>query len=521
MTPDHEVLIVGAGIGGIGVGIALRDAGITDFVIVDRADGIGGVWHANRYPGVSVDVPALAYQFSFDPNPNWSRVFAPGEEVRQYLHDLVDRYGLRPHIRLNTTVSSRVWDEREHLWRVILDDNREITARYVVGAIGVFPEPRVAAIEGLGEFQGKVMHSTSWDENYDIAGKRVAVIGTGASALQIVPEIAPKVATLDVYQRTPIWVLQKPDAQIPPWLKALFRRVPTTARFTNRIATAFSELFTIKMLVHHAKAPWIVHRIEGMARDHLTKSVRDPGLRLRLTPNYGFGCKRPSFSNTYLAAFERENVELVTDPVDRITADGIRTVDGVERPVDVIVAATGFHMAFTPEVYRRSPVIGRNGFNLADYFERERYQAYESITIPGLPNHFMIYGPYGGTGGAYHVMVENGGRHIVRVIEEARRRGATAVEVTERATENYHRRVARMMATSLFFTNNCATANSYHFDQHGDVTALRPTSGRQSRRASRTFPLSDYRFETQPRVTVADHAVTGSAPEPATGRRVH
>ncbi|BDB44845.1 MULTISPECIES: flavin-containing monooxygenase [Mycobacterium] len=501
MTPDHEVLVIGAGIGGIGVGIALREAGITDFKIVDRADGVGGVWHANRYPGVAVDIPAMAYQFSFDPNPGWSRVFAPGAEVRAYLRGMVDRYGLQPHIELRTSVSSRTWDEQEHVWRVVLNGTREITTRYVVSAIGVFPEPKPAQIDGIGEFRGKIMHSTTWDENYDIAGKRVAVVGTGASALQIVPAIASQVAHLDVYQRTPIWVLKKFDPDIPPWMKDLFTRVPLATRLGNRIVTALSELFTIKLPVHHAKAPWFAHRIERAARDHLERSVCDPVLRRQLTPDYGFACKRPSFSNTYLAAFERDNVDLVTDTIEQITPEGIRTVDGKDRPVDAIVLATGFHMAFSPEVYRRSPVVGRNGFNLADYFERERYQAYESITMPGLPNHFMIYGPYGGTGGAYHVMVENGGRHIVRVIQEARRRGATAVEVTREATERYHRVVASKMTTSLWFTNNCAAANSYYFDQHGDVTAIRPTSGRQSKRASRTFPLNDYRFETKTSVT--------------------
>ncbi len=518
MTPDHEILVIGAGIGGIGVGIALRDAGITDFKIVDRADGVGGVWHSNRYPGVAVDIPAMAYQFSFEPNPGWSRVFAPGGEVREYLRGLVDRHGLQPHIELHTAVSSRTWDEQEHVWRVVLNGTQEITARYVVSAIGVFPEPKPADIKGIGEFRGKVMHSTTWDENYDIAGKRVAVVGTGASALQIVPAIAPRVAHLDVYQRTPIWVLKKFDPDIPPWLKELFGRAPWAARLGNRIATMFSELFTIKLPVHHAKAPWFAHRIERAARDHLERSVRDPVLRRRLTPDYGFACKRPSFSNTYLAAFERDNVDLVTDTIEQITPEGIRTLDGLERPVDAIVLATGFHMAFTPEVYRRSPVVGRSGFNLADYFERERYQAYESITMPGLPNHFMIYGPYGGTGGAYHVMVENGGRHIVRVLQEAHRRGATAVEVTREATERYHRGVASKIATSLWFTNNCAAANSYYFDQHGDVTAIRPTSGRQSRRASRTFPLSDYRFETTKPVEVFSTATTGRRPTQQDGR---
>jgi cation diffusion facilitator CzcD-associated flavoprotein CzcO len=233
--------------------------------------------------------------------------------------------------------------------------------------------------------------------------------------------------------------------------------------------------------------------------------VKDPGLREKLTPDYDFGCKRPSVSNRYLSTFNRSNVSLVTDRIERITPTGVLASDGSERPVDVLVLATGFYLASAPENYRTRPVQGRDGFDLADHYEHERLKAYESISMPGLPNHFMIFGPYGWTGASWHVLVESASRHIVRVIEECRRRGATEVEVTEEATDRYHEFVLQRMSKALWYGSNCATANSYYYDHHGDTPYLRPTSGRAAFKAAKSFPLSDYRFteaRTRPREPV-------------------
>jgi cation diffusion facilitator CzcD-associated flavoprotein CzcO len=223
--------------------------------------------------------------------------------------------------------------------------------------------------------------------------------------------------------------------------------------------------------------------------------VKDPELRRKLTPEYGMGCKRPSVSNDYLRTFNRENVELITEPIDRVTPAGIATAEG-ERPLDAIIMATGFRLASDPENYRRTPVRGRDGFDLATQYEEHRLKAYESISMPGLPNHFMIFGPYGWTGSSWHVLVQTASTHIVRVLEEARRRRATFVEVSEEATDRYHGTVLERMSGSIWFSNNCDGANSYYFDHHGDVPYVRPTSGREAGRAARSFPLDDYRFET-------------------------
>jgi cation diffusion facilitator CzcD-associated flavoprotein CzcO len=496
MSPDHEVAIIGAGLSGLGMGAALRRAGIGDFVILERAGDVGGTWRDNTYPGIDVDIPTFAYQFSYELKPDWSRLFAKGAEVKAYVDDFVAKHGLRPHIRFGSEVASRTWDEDAHVWRLAVNGD-EVTARFVVSAIGAFVDPKPPGIPGLEDFAGKVIHSTRWDHGYDLAGKRVAVVGTGASAVQIVPEIARVVERLDVYQRTPIWVSPKFDPAIPAWAQRMFRRLPFTQRVARAVASAGTELVIVFMVVNYRRLPFLARAVEANNKRWLKRWVRDPELRRKLTPQYGMGCKRPSISNRYLPAFNRDNVELVTDTIERITADGVRTADGTERVVDAIVLATGFRMASDPENYRRTPVRGRDGFDLATHYEQHRLKAYEGISMPGLPNHFMIFGPYGWTGASWHVLVQTASRHIVRVIGECRRRGATEAEVTPEATDRFHAFVLERMSGSLWLTSDCSGANSYYFDHHGDVPYLRPTSGRQAERASRTFALDDYRYRTR------------------------
>jgi cation diffusion facilitator CzcD-associated flavoprotein CzcO len=494
VTPDHEVAIVGAGISGLGMGAALLHAGIDDFVIFERAGDVGGTWRDNTYPGIGVDIPTFAYQFSYEMKPDWSRFFAKGAEVKAYIDDYVDKYGLAPYIRFDSEVAARTWDEDAHLWRLRVNGD-EVTARFVVSAIGAFVDPKPPGLEGLGDFQGKVIHSARWDHDYELAGKRVAIVGTGASAVQIVPEIAREVGRLDVYQRTPIWIAPKFDPEIPGWLQSLFRRVPLTQRLMYEGCAAVVEFILTFMVVNFGRFSLPVRRAEAQCRRWLEASVEDPEVRAKLTPDYNLGCKRPSISNSYLRAFNRENVELVTDEIERVTARGIRAADGAERDVDAIVLATGFRLASDPENFRRTPVRGRDGFDLATHYERNRLKAYEGISMPGLPNHFMMFGPHAFTGAAWHVLVQNTSRHVVRVLAECRRRGATAVEVTPEATDRFFALVERRLAGSLWATGNCATANSYYYDHHGDTPYLRPTSSWQARRAAARFPLDDYRYE--------------------------
>src|SRR3954447_8985511 len=493
--PDHEVAIIGAGLGGIGMAIALRGAGIDDFVVLERAGDIGGTWRDNTYPGLTVDIPAQAYQFSFEPKPDWSHVYARGREVKAYVDQCADRYDVRRFVRLRAEVLARTWDEDARLWHLELPGGEELRARFVISAVGAFVNPKSPEIEGLDEFRGDVQRSFAWDRSIPLDGRRAAVVGTGASALQIVPKIAPKLARLDVYQRTPIWVGPKFDPPIPHPLQQFYRRNPRVQDAVRRQTTRLVEAGLVGLVVHHDELGWITRGAGWLARNVWYRSqIRDTELRRRLTPDYEVGCKRPSVSNTYLRTFNRPNVELVTDPIERVTATGVRTADGREREIDVLILATGFRMATDPENYRSNPVRGRDGFDLAEFYANNRVRSYESVSMPGLPNHFMIFGPYGWTGGTWHQLVETASHHIVRVISEARRRGATAVEVREEAADRWTEFAVERLSRSLWHTGLCETANSYYFDHHGDTPFLRPTSSKQAWRAARTFPLSDYEF---------------------------
>jgi cation diffusion facilitator CzcD-associated flavoprotein CzcO len=493
-SPDHEVAVIGAGIGGIGMAIALRRAGIDDFVVLERASDIGGTWRDNRYPGIAVDIPAQAYQFSFELKPDWSRVFARGAEVKAYIDHCADRYDVRRHVRLDSEVLSREWDDGAQLWRLSLPGGVVVTARFVVSAIGAFVNPRPAAIEGLDSFAGDVLRSSSWDPAVELRGKRVAVVGTGASALQIIPSIARKVASLDVYQRTPIWVGPKLDWRTSRAVVRLFERRPEVQQAVRTGVTRVVEAGLVGLVVDHDRLGWITRAAGWLGRNVWYRQVRDPDVRRRLTPRYEVGCKRPSVSNRYLWTFNRSNVSLVSERIEHAVPSGVRTVDGRVRSADVLVLATGFRMATDPENYRRNPVRGRGGFDLATYYAENRVRSYESVSMPGLPNHFMIFGPYGWTGGTWHTLVETAAHHIVRVLQEARRRGASSVEVREEAADRWTSFAVDRLSRSLWHTGTCETANSYYYDQHGDTPFLRPTSSRQAWRAARTFPLEDYEF---------------------------
>jgi cation diffusion facilitator CzcD-associated flavoprotein CzcO len=492
--PDHEIAIIGAGIGGLGMAAALKRKNFQDFVIFERADDVGGTWRDNTYPGIAVDVPVFSYQFSYDLKPDWSRFFPRGEEVKGYIDEFTDKHAIRPHIRFNSEVRSRTWDEENRLWRLDVG-GREFTARYVISAIGPFVDPRPSGVEGVDDFKGKTIHSARWDHDYDLTGKRVAIVGTGASAVQIVPSIARDVERLDVYQRTPIWIAPKFDPKIPGWMKRMFKRFPFTERIAVALASGGTEFIVVKLPLNYSRLPLAARLIEARLRFFIRRQVKDRELARRLTPDYGLGCKRPSISNHYLRSFARDNVDLVTDPIARVTEKGVLTADGTEREVDVLILATGFRLAFDPEIFRRTPVRGRDGFDLASQYQEHRLKAYESISLPGLPNHFMIFGPYGWTGASWHVLVQTASTHIIRVLEEARRRGADVVEVSQEATERYHEQVLRNLEGGVWQQPSCGNSNSYYFDHHGDTPYLRPNTGREAARAAHTFPLSDYSYE--------------------------
>lgn len=491
MHPDHEVAVVGGGFSGIGAAIALTKAGIEEFVVIEEGDGVGGAWHWNTYPGVGVDIPSFSYQFSYEQRSDWSRTYAPGTELKGYAESLVDDYGLRPKLRLNTRITGAAFDEEHDLWHLSTSGGDELTARHVVGATGVLTQPKPPAIEGLEDFRGATVHTARWDHDLALGGQRVAVIGTGASAVQLIPSIAPEVRSLTVFQRTPIWCLPKLDTPLPGLLRTALKRIPGAKGVLRALSQSYVEL-TFPLAAHYAGVLPLPKAGEAIAKHHLRQQVTDPLLRGKLTPSYSLGCKRPSFSNHYLRAFNRANVTLETAPIERVTATGVRTTDGTEHPVDVLVLATGFKV-FEAGNMPPFPVTGAGGADLDGFWREHRFQAYQGVSVPGFPNFFSILGPYGYNGASYFTLIENQMRHITRCLRRARAEQATRVEVTEEANARFFEEVLSRRDKQVFFQGGCGDSNSYYFDVNGDVP-FRPASTVEAAWRAGHFDLDDYRF---------------------------
>jgi cation diffusion facilitator CzcD-associated flavoprotein CzcO len=335
-----------------------------------------------------------------------------------------------------------------------------------------------------------------------VTGQRVGVIGTGATAVQLVPELAARAERLHVFQRTPIWVLPKPDLPMPGPVRAIFRRLPVVQDSVRLTASALVEAGMVVGVIYNRQLPQISRAIERAGRLWIRAQVRDPELRRQLTPQYGFGCKRPSMSNSYFRTFTRDDTELVTDPIERITPSGLVTADGTERELDTLILATGF-LTTEPDNAPSVPVLGRGGEDLGRFWQEQRFQAYEGITLPKFPNTFGIFGPYAFTGSSWMFMVENQVHHAVRVIQEARRRGATLAEIRQEPHDDFFQDMLRRQENTIFFNNNCGTSNSYYFDRHGDAPFVRPSTALEAWWRSRHFDLDHYRFDTLEREEAA------------------
>jgi cation diffusion facilitator CzcD-associated flavoprotein CzcO len=492
--PDHVLpaLVVGGGFAGIGMGIALKRAGL-DFQILEAAEDVGGTWRDNVYPGVAVDIPSFTYSFSFEQRPTWSRVFAEGRELHDYAHHCVQKYGLAPHIRYGAKAEEARYREEDGTWQVTLASGTRLAARVLISATGLLTQPKYPEIPGLERFAGRVIHSARWPVGTSLAGQRVAIIGTGATSVQLVPALAPAVSKLHVFQRTPIWVLPKLDAPLGRAAHALFSGVPTSQHLLRMVTTLGTEAVMVLAIVYQREFPWLVSAVERVARTQLRVQVHDRRVREALTPRYGFGCKRPSFSNTYLPSFNRANVALETGGIRAITEHGITTADGRELPIDTLVCATGFRTYEKGNLptYR---VVGKAGRELGEFWERERYQAYLGASVPGFPSFFLMVGPYAATGSSWFAMIENQAAHITRCLDLARARGASRIEVTQAAHDRYFAEVLRRQKSTVFFNHQCSGSHSYYFDKHGDAVFYRPASGLEAYLTSRHFSAADYSF---------------------------
>ena len=494
MTSEYfDAVIVGAGFAGIGAAIQLKRNGIDDFVILDREDDLGGTWYVNHYPGLAVDVPTTTYSYFFEPNPNWSRLFTPGPEIKQYADDVADKYDVRKHMRFNTTVEGARWDEDASVWRIALAGGETLTARYLITATGFLSQPAIPDIPGIADFEGKVIHTTKWENDFDASGRRIAVIGTGATAVQLIPELAKRAADLTVYQRTPIWVVPKIDPRFGERAKRMFARIPLTQRLLRWFTDSVYEVM-VSVGVRHYKTFRGRFNVSaaGLSRLHRFVVIRDPDLRRRLTPDYDFGCKRPTFSNGYYRAFTKPHVHLQDAGIDHVEADGLVGKDGAKNVIDTLVLATGFDLweANFPAI----EVIGRDGRDLGKWWRDTRFQAYQGVSMPYFPNYLSLASPYAFLGLNFFNTMEYQMQLMNRLLTEVKRRGATTFEVTEEANTAFLDKMTELLGDSLFTTGNCASAHSYYFNPAGEPTLLRPSSTEAAIKEASEFPLSDYQI---------------------------
>jgi cation diffusion facilitator CzcD-associated flavoprotein CzcO len=485
-----DVVIVGAGFGGIGAAIQLGRLGYDIIAILDREADLGGTWHVNHYPGLAVDIPSTTYAYWFEPNPYWSRLFAPGEELKRYADHVADKYDVRRHMRLRTTVESARWDDDARCWLVTLAGGETLSTRFLITATGFLSQPHTPDIPGITSFAGTVIHTTAWDDNYDFHRRRVGLIGTGATAVQLIPELAKTVADLTVYQRTAIWVAPKPDFRLSPAVQRLFARAPLTQRAMRWVTDGLLELMTVTGVLNYRYLRRFSVAAMDLCKIHRFVSVRDKELRRKLTSDYDIGCKRPSWSNDYYRSFTKPHVHLETGGIERVEPDGIVTADGHKTAIDTLVLATGFDLwdANFPAI----EVIGRDGRNLGKWWRENRFQAYQGVSMPHFPNYLSLASPYAFCGLSFFNTMEYQMQHMDRLFGEVKRRGAATFEVTEEANTRFLDRMTRHLGSSVFYAGDCATSRSYYFNHSGEATLLRPTSVRSAVRDGSRFPLSDY-----------------------------
>jgi cation diffusion facilitator CzcD-associated flavoprotein CzcO len=436
---DFPIAIIGAGFSGIGAAVQLIKAGIQSFTIFERAGEIGGTWRDNTYPGCACDVPSHVYSFSFEQNPNWTRRYATSWEIQEYLLGVVDKHQLRENMKLNTEIVEARFDEASGTWTLTTDDDDTFTARVVIAGVGGLVDPSYPSIEGLAGFEGDMIHTARWNHDVDLAKKRVAVIGTGASAVQVVPSIASTVSTLKVFQRTPGWVVPKADRLYPKRLRRFLARFPFFLRISRFMKYWLSELRGPIVFLDSAILSKIGTHISMW---NLRQQVRDPALREKLTPDFQFGCKRVLVSDDYWATFEQENVELVSNPITAIERHGIRTSDGTLHEADAIVLATGFKLGLVSAPF---PVIGRGGRALDDAWKRGAV-AYKGMTVAGFPNWFIMMGPNTGPGHtSVLVYTEAQISHALQAIKKIMAENLKYMDVRQEVQDRYNDGIQKRM----------------------------------------------------------------------------
>jgi cation diffusion facilitator CzcD-associated flavoprotein CzcO len=479
--PFAKVVIVGSGFSGLGLGHKLKEQGIDDFVILERSGDVGGVWNLNTYPGCNCDVPSHLYSFSFAPNPEWTSTYSPQPEIRTYLRDCVDRFGLHDNLRTGVEVTDAAWNDADQRWEINTSEGRW-SAQVLVSAVGPLTEPKLPDVPGIETFTGKIMHSARWENDYDLTGKRVASIGTGASAIQYVPRIADQVGELLVFQRSAPWIMPHDKRPITEEERERFRRHPSAQR-RERIKVYLSKEILILGFV---KRPKFMRLVEGLSRKHMERQVADPELRTVLTPDFTIGCKRIVPSNEWYPALQKPNVTLVPKALAEIKANSVVDSDGIEREVDTIIFGTGFHVSDIPFADK---VHGRDGRSLADVWQGSP-RAYLGATVPGFPNYFMFLGPNTGLGHSSMIyMIEAQIEHVTRALRVLDRQGAATIEVHRDTHDSYNRMIDRKMATTVWELGGCTT---FYQDATGRNATLWPDWTFSFRRRAKRWRVDAY-----------------------------
>lgn len=475
------IAIIGSGFSGLGLAIRLKQKGIDDFLIFERAQDLGGTWRDNTYPGCACDVESHLYSFSFAPNPEWSRLWSPQPEILEYLRGCAERFGVMPHLRLNHALESAAWDETNRRWN-LSTSRGPFTADVLVSGMGALSEPFTPVLKGADTFRGKTFHSARWDHAYDLKDRRVAVIGTGASAAQFVPAIGPLVKSMHVFQRTPAWILSYYNRRLSEREHRIYRRFPILQKLQRLKIYVIRELTQLLF-----RYPKLMRKIVGrLAEHHLARKVKDPVLRAKLTPDYVIGCKRVLLSRDFYYALVKENVEVVTDEIREIRENGVVTKDGTLREVDTIIYGTGFALS---EMHRARFITGRDGRSLSDVWEGSP-KAYVGITVSGFPNLFLMLGPNTGLGHTSIVlMIEAQIAHIVKALEYMRANRVKALEPRPESQAAYVAMVDRKLRGTVWTSGHCL---SWYLDKTGRASALWPTGIASYRRQARRFRSSAY-----------------------------
>jgi cation diffusion facilitator CzcD-associated flavoprotein CzcO len=499
LPSEVDVAIVGAGFSGLGLAIRLRQQGLHDFIVLERGDDVGGTWHFNTYPGCACDVPSHLYSFSFAPNPNWSQTYSAQPEIEAYLRDCAERFDVRRSIRFGCEVTGAAWDQEAGRWRVETADG-SLSARVLVSAMGPLVEPRIPELPGLERFDGRVFHSARWDHDYDLAGKRVAAVGTGASAIQFVPEIQPRVERLHVFQRTPPWVVPHSNRPITARERRLYRRFPAL----QRVARSFTYMVREPLVLGFVKNPRLMGLVERLARRHISAQVPDPELRARVTPRYTIGCKRILPSNRWYPALGAANVELVTDGIAEVRRSSIVDAAGVEREVDAIVFGTGFHVTDIPAA---KLVRGDDGTTLDEVWGASP-RAYLGTTVAGFPNLFFLLGPNTGLGhNSIVYMVESQIAYVLEALRTMRERSSNAVDVRADAQAAYNADVDAQMVDTVW-SSGCA---SWYIDATGRNSTLWPDWTWRYRRRTARFDAERYRLLPTPAASALPSAAAAAS----------